>query len=110
MSAARQHRQCSGALLCRACAASYLGVSTDTLDATIRQRLPCVRVGGRVLFARADLESERQAVAISGRRCLIFHGLTFASHQSICASVQLKARFLVTGCVSMARWTNRRAE
>lgn len=51
-----QPGSCRGVLLCRVCAAAYLGVSTDTLDDVVRPDLPHVRVGGRVLLARTDVD------------------------------------------------------
>src|SRR3954468_13282232 len=53
--AARQHA-CTGPVVCRRCGAAYLGVSVDTIDDVVRKQLPTVKVGNRVLLARADLD------------------------------------------------------
>jgi len=49
---------CTGALLCRVCAAHYLGgISIDLLDRQRERGLPIVRLGGSVRLARAGLDA-----------------------------------------------------
>lgn len=43
------------ALLSRPQSAALLGISLRTFDAHVRHKVPAVRIGGRVLFAREDL-------------------------------------------------------
>lgn len=58
MSEAALAHECKGPVLCRRCAAAYLGVSVDTIDDVVRPAgLPEVRVGGRVRLKRVDLDA-----------------------------------------------------
>jgi excisionase family DNA binding protein len=50
-----------GPLLSRQQAAALLGVSVKTLD---RLKLPCVRIGRRVLYRRADLQAYVESAVI----------------------------------------------
>ena len=54
---ARQHRTCSGDLLCRECAAAALGVSADGFDRHVRSSLPLVKVGELPRWRRSDLRA-----------------------------------------------------
>lgn len=55
--AAREHKPCAGARLCRGCAAAYVGVSIDVFDERVRKDLPKVRIGAREGFLRTDLDA-----------------------------------------------------
>lgn len=54
---AREHPPCTGARLCRHCAAAHMGVSVDLFDEKVRPALPKVKIGARVGFLRADVDS-----------------------------------------------------
>src|SRR5712692_8171818 len=49
---ARAHPPCSGALLCRRCAAAYFGRSPDWFDDHVRDEVPAVVVEGRAVGLR----------------------------------------------------------
>jgi hypothetical protein len=54
---ARSGHVCTGAALCRFCAAEYLSIGVDLFDEEARKTLPVIRIGRRVAFRRAALDA-----------------------------------------------------
>lgn len=87
-------------MMTKAEAAKWCRVSIAAFDAHVRSRLPCKRIGRRVVFHRADLEAWAQAEAVRpaapvSRGAPCRRSQTFAGSpllQQLLASPEAKAR------------------